>query len=96
MPENLDAALLGEGRIDVQIHFGYATREQIAGMYLQFFPGCEEDAERFADAVPAGVLPPASIQEHLVARCDDPERVLNEAPLLARKEVRAVDRERAA
>lgn len=94
--ERLDAALLGEGRLDVHVHFGYATREQIAGMYLQFFPGQIEEAKRFADAVPAGVLPPASIQEHLVARCDDPERVLSEAPLLARKEVRVVDRERAA
>lgn len=95
-PEKLDAALMGEGRIDVHVEFGYATREQTVGMYLRFFPGCDAEAEEFAAIIPPGILPPAAIQEHLVARADDPVRALAEAHLLARKEVREVKREVAA
>jgi chaperone BCS1 len=95
-PEKLDAALMGEGRIDVHVQFSYATREQVVGMFLRFFPGREVQATAFADAVPAGVLPPAAIQEHLIARCDDAARAVAEAYLLARKEVKMVRREAAA
>lgn len=85
-PELLDAALLGAGRIDVHIHFGYATLEQTREMFLRFFPGREIEAGAFADVVPEGMLPLAAIQEHLVARCEEPTRALREAHLLARKE----------
>lgn len=91
-PENLDAALLGEGRIDVHVHFGYADSEQVRGMFLRFFPGEERSADRFAESVPADVLPPAAIQEYLLVRSDCSSRALADAHLLARKEVRIVKR----
>jgi chaperone BCS1 len=91
-PELLDAALVGEGRVDVYVTFRYATSEQIRGMWLRFFPQDERGAAAFAEALPDGVLPPATIQEHLVARSDDPDRALAEAHLLAHREVRIVSR----
>jgi chaperone BCS1 len=91
-PEQLDAALVGEGRVDVRVTFGYATSEQVRGMWLRFFPGDVDGADDFADALPDGVLPPATIQEHLVARSDNPSLALAEAHLLTRREVRIVSR----
>lgn len=91
-PERLDAALVGEGRLDVHVTFGYATRDQSRGMWLRFFPELESLADQFAAAVPEGKIPPAAIQEHLVTRADDPDRALAEAPLLGRREVRIVAR----
>lgn len=90
--ERLDAALVGEGRLDVHVHFSYATTEQVHAMFLRFFPGHDDSAAEFAAAVPRGVIPPAAIQEHLVARSDNPRRAVEEARLLARKEVRVVER----
>jgi chaperone BCS1 len=95
-PERLDPALRGEGRLDVHVKLTYADRDQIIRLFLRFFPDRTEEAELFAEIVPAGALSPAAIQEHLLARSDDPERALSEAPQLARKEVHVVDRERAA
>lgn len=95
-PDTLDPALIGEGRIDVRVDFDYATREQAGGMFLRFFPEHASLAAAFAAAIPDGIVPPAAIQEHLVARCDDAERAVSDAHLLARKEVRAVARTEAA
>lgn len=94
--ELLDAALVGEGRLDVHVHFEYATREQAHEIFLRFFPGHTEEARAFAEIVPERTLPLAAIQEHLVARSDDAARAVAEAHLLARKEVRVVRREVAA
>jgi len=95
-PERLDAALTGEGRLDIHIHFGYATKEQAREMFLRFFPGNTEEAAAFAEVLPEGVLPPAAIQEHLIARCDDSALALAEAHLLTRKRVAIVSRTDAA
>jgi chaperone BCS1 len=95
-PERLDAALTGDGRLDVHVHFGYATKEQAREMFLRFFPDSADEATAFGDVLPEGILPPAAIQEHLIARSDDSALALAEAHLLARKEVRIVKRESAA
>ncbi len=91
-PERLDAALLGEGRLDVHIHFGLATREQAGQMFLRFFPGLEKEVQAFAAALPEGVIPPAAIQEHLAVRSDDPVRAIAEASALAGRTFKAVAR----
>jgi len=38
----LDSALKRPGRIDKQIRFDYATKEQIIGLYSKFFPECSK------------------------------------------------------
>jgi len=91
-PEKLDPALLGAGRLDVHLYFGNATAEQLQGMFLRFFPDHEDEAEAFAAAIPEGVVPPAAVQEFLLARSEQPARAVAEAHLLARKEVRVVAR----
>jgi mitochondrial chaperone BCS1 len=91
--EALDPALLGKGRIDVDVHFDYATRDQARRIFLRFFPNHEIEADQFAAIVPDRVVPAASIQEHLVARRADVQRAVAEAHLLAGEDVRAVVRD---
>ena len=63
--ERLDPALKRPGRMDVQVHFGWATRWQAEGMFKRFFEGknCVLSgdemgplAKRFADAIPEDEL----------------------------------------
>lgn len=47
--ERLDPALIRPGRVDVKVHFDYATREQIVRMFLRFYPEESlQEAEKFA------------------------------------------------
>jgi mitochondrial chaperone BCS1 len=94
--ENLDGALLRAGRLDVHRHLGLATREQLERMFIRFFPGEASAAAMFAEFLPEHTVSPADVQEYLLTRCDDVERAITEAHLLARKEVRVVRREEAA
>lgn len=95
-PERLDAALLRAGRVDVEIHFGYATRGQAAGLWARFFPELAARAGEFAAHLPDGTLPPAMIQEHLITHARDPEAAMLYAFALANREVRVVERRGAA
>jgi chaperone BCS1 len=49
--ERLDAALIRPGRVDVKLEVGYATPQQMKGMFLRFFPAAEREAEQFVAAV---------------------------------------------
>lgn len=71
--ERLDPALIRPGRCDVKVFICNASREQMAAMFLRFFPGREDDARRFASRLPPGELSMAQIQGHLVEHKDSPE-----------------------
>ncbi|KAL6067123.1 Mitochondrial chaperone BCS1 [Balamuthia mandrillaris] len=47
--ERLDPALIRCGRVDVKIPFSWATVEQVRDMFLHFYPGEEEQAQRFVE-----------------------------------------------
>ena len=64
--DNLDPALLRPGRCDVKVMISNASSEQLAAMFLRFFPGRNDDALRFAEKIPAGKLSLAQIQGYLV------------------------------
>jgi chaperone BCS1 len=64
--ERLDPALLRPGRCDVKVLLSNASVDQLARMFVRFFPGEEDKARRFASLVPAGTVSLARIQSHLV------------------------------
>ena len=64
--EKLDPALIRPGRCDVKVMICNASRDQMAAMFLRFFPGRDADARRFAGRLPPGELSMALIQGHLV------------------------------
>lgn len=49
--ENLDHALIRNGRVDVHFEFGYAVEEQMAQMWCNFYPDAVDLAADFATSV---------------------------------------------
>lgn len=86
-PSKLDGALVREGRLDITVNFGLATREQIYEMWIRFHPEEAALGARFAEAVPAGQLQPAALQEYLIARAGRPAAALADVSILERKRV---------
>jgi len=75
-PELLDSALLRAGRIDLNIHFGFATRQTIADMYERL-----HDSPFPADRVnelPDGVLSPADANEVMFRHMEDLDAFVRE------------------
>lgn len=70
--ELLDPALLRPGRVDMQIEFTEATREQKVRMFQRFYPTAEPDAaEIFADFPDIRTM--AEAQQQLLEMRDNPE-----------------------
>ncbi|KAF3926333.1 Paraplegin [Arthrobotrys entomopaga] len=44
-PEHLDPALTRHGRVDLKIHFGLATREQIASLFVNMYSHDHDDSD---------------------------------------------------
>ncbi len=74
---NLDSALIRPGRVDYNLHFGYATKNQIKKMFHNFFPE-EENQKYFApfwDKVKRKNLTTAIVQQFFLAYMDQPEKL---------------------
>lgn len=61
--DQLPKVMLRPGRIDVIVHFDYATKEQIISIFNAFCP--DEDAEEFYEQVKKMKLTPAALQKFL-------------------------------
>lgn len=68
--EQLDAALIRPGRIDVEFKLDLASREQIAVMLLRFHPNKENEIAEWVARLPERVLSPAQIQQALLAHAE--------------------------
>jgi hypothetical protein len=64
-PERVDPALIRPGRIDVKLTFD-TSWDQYRKMYLLFFPGEEENARKFADALDGTEVSMAATQDHMI------------------------------
>ena len=72
--DKLDPALIRPGRADVHLHVGNAEPDQVASMFLKFYPYANlKDAERMANKVPAGLISMAALQDHFLSHTNDPE-----------------------
>lgn len=75
--ELLDPALSRPGRIDVKVMLPHADKEQIARLFVNFYPGKELLASQFADAIPFNQnISSAHIQAHFMLYKFDPEAAL--------------------
>jgi len=68
--EKLDPALIRDGRVDFRVEFPNASREQMVQMFLNFYPGEIELAEKFAERVTEVLegeyVCMASLQNHFI------------------------------
>ncbi|KAF3313010.1 hypothetical protein TWF173_006392 [Orbilia oligospora] len=85
-PEVLDPALVRKGRVDLEVPFGLATKEQIVNLFTIMYSHDYDDEEqgdeiakekliaaalRFGDLLDADTFSPAEITEFLMVRKDD-------------------------
>jgi len=75
--ERLDAALIRPGRCDGQIYFGLASKYQMAKLFLAFYPGEEELAEKFLEKIPANKFSMAQLQGHFLNYKDQPQKAVD-------------------
>ncbi|WP_088283973.1 AAA family ATPase [Ideonella sp. A 288] len=68
--EQLDAALIRPGRIDLELRLGNATAAQLRALFLRFHPSAVAQADALAAGYPDGALSPAQIQQALLAADD--------------------------
>jgi chaperone BCS1 len=81
--DRLDEALIRSGRVDVRVEFGHATREQIAELYLRFFPGEKlSNADLFAEEFSHRRVSMADVQQHLLKHKDSPARAVHSLRLV--------------
>ncbi len=78
-PEVLDGALIRPGRVDLRLHLGLADQDQARRLFLRFFPGAENQAARFAAAIPDESLSPAELQGLLLEHAEDAEGAVQAA-----------------
>ncbi|CAG8510537.1 8122_t:CDS:2 [Acaulospora morrowiae] len=74
--DRLDQALIRPGRVDFKEHLGVASEYQIRTMFLRFYEGQTELAEKFVQRVKGKGVSTAQLQGHFVFYKGDPEAAL--------------------
>jgi len=70
--EKLDPALMRPGRADFHARLNNASHDQMKRLFLNFNPGEEELAEKFARALPPLKISMAKLQGHFLKYRDEP------------------------
>ncbi|KAF4675750.1 mitochondrial chaperone [Perkinsus chesapeaki] len=84
-PSLLPPVLVRPGRVDVKVHVGLATREQMRRMFLRFYPEATEWADEFARKLDGTPLSLADIQGYFLFFKNDPEGCLENAAEFAER-----------
>lgn len=71
-PDRIDPTLVRRGRIDRRFDLGLCSTDQLRRLFLRFFPDEPQLAVEFGASVPPNTVPPASVQEWLLAHRSDP------------------------
>jgi chaperone BCS1 len=81
--ERLDPALSRPGRIDVRVELGYAKKDQLERLFLNFYPEQKKLAVSFAESIPESVqLTTALVQSHFMNFKNDAQAAVSNAALL--------------
>lgn len=88
-PETLDDALIRPGRVDKRFRFDYASRNQIAEMYMLFF-NKQADLNDLA-TIEDGKYSPAQISSLFMQYVDNPEQSLKNINMILAQEIIKID-----
>lgn len=75
--DHLDSALIRPGRIDLQIEFTRATKEEVEKLFTHVYPDNTEQAPDFVKSVPENTFTLAEIQGFLLDHPGDPSAVVD-------------------
>lgn len=67
------------GRVDVIEKIDYASKAQVAHLFMRFFPGHDTEARQFAELVPERTVSMAYLQNYLLAYRADAQVALSNA-----------------
>ena len=81
--DTLPPALIRPGRVDLRVHVGLASSEQLRKMFLRFFPNEYESAINFADTLQGAPLSMAEVQGFFLFFKNDPNACLENAAKFA-------------
>jgi chaperone BCS1 len=84
--KKLDPALIRPGRCDVKLEIKNASREQMVGLFLRFFPGRDAEAHSFVNNIPERKVSMAQLQNHLVQHRESPELAVDTAAQIGKVE----------
>ena len=98
--EQLDDALIRNGRVDMQILFSYLCEEQMVGMFKAFYPNCsDQTAGQFAGSLQSALgarrISAAALQHYFVThRRSGMKQVIDQVSEVARQHDEREGRER--
>jgi chaperone BCS1 len=75
--DQLDSALIRPGRVDLQIEFTRATKEEMEELFTHVYPDNVELAPEFVKSVPENTFTLAEIQGFLLENCSEPLAVVH-------------------
>lgn len=80
-PEKLDKALIRPGRIDLNIHFGFCSRNTIQEMFINFYDLQENELEKYIEKLNQlkdFLITPAEVNKCLFNNYNEPNMALND------------------
>jgi len=80
--DRLDPALIRPGRADRVIFFQLASKNQIRNMFLKFYPGEKDMAQKFADAIGENRVSMAMLQGHFLSYKEEPLKAFTDVTKL--------------
>lgn len=78
--EKLDLALIRPGRVDLRLEFKLATKEQVKGMFLKFYPEEKELANEVSNRIPEDTVSTAQLQGFFLLHKNNPEEIIHNIP----------------
>jgi chaperone BCS1 len=78
--QKLDIVIIRPGRVDLRLEFRLATKDQVKGMSLKFFPEKEELSNEVSNRIPEGAVTTVQIQGFFLLHKNNAKEIIPNIP----------------